>query len=221
MVPEVSEFGCVPENEWVLSSTIGGARRSRLLHSPPFERIVAGLLHNAQVAKVVYQRAPNSQPGHRCTVVLEVEPQILDVFFNSASGYRAQYFLNPVQGNRANRLVIDIALPRIARAVDDRHADRKFVESSLEHRWAKVWIHQGLWLRRAKREHRVLLVPTWQREFASEDKHRRKLSRWGALAPNSESRLLLKGGYVLSSRELAVGKPPSRRARELHDFGFT
>ena len=158
-VPKMSEFGCVPENKWVLCNTIKAARRNRLLHSPPFESIVEELLDNAQVERVLSQQAPNEQPGHRCTVVLDVKPEMLDTFFNSVSGYRAQYLLDPVQGNWANRFVIDIALPKIVRALDDRRADRKFIESSLVHCWAKVWIHQGLWLRRAKREHRVLLVP--------------------------------------------------------------
>lgn len=218
---KMSKFGCASEGEWVLGSAIDGTRRIRLLHPPPFENIVTELLDSTQIEKIRRQNAPDSQPGYRCTVVLEADPKMLDTFFNSASGYRAQYLLDPEQGNRANRYLLDRALPKILRALNGRRADPKFVEDSLSHSWAKVWIHQGLWLRRARREQRVILVPTWQQEFTSQDKKRRTLSRWGALAPDNESRMLLKGGYILSSKELRVGKPLSKRACELHDLGFT
>lgn len=218
---ETSKFGCASESQWVLGTSIDGARRGRLLHSPSYECIVTELLDNAQVGEVHRQRAPDGQPGDRCTVVLDANPEMLDTFFNSASGYRAQYLLDTEQGNRANRFVLDKALPKILHALCGRRADPIFVESSLTHCWAKVWIHQGLWLRRAKREHRVILVPAWQRELTSHDNKRRRLSRWGALAPENESRLLLKGGYVLSAKGLCIGKPLSKRAREIHDLGFT
>lgn len=218
---EMSKFGSASESEWVLDRTIDGGRRSRLLQSPPFECIVTELLDNAQITKIGRQRAPDGQLGQRCSVVLEANPEMLDTFFNSASGYRAQYLLDPEQGNRANRFVLDKALPTILRTLDGRRTNPVFVESSLTHSWAKVWIHQGLWMHRAKCEHRVLCVPRWQRELASQDKKRRKLARWGALAPENESRMLLKGGYVLSTEKLCIGKPQSKRAREIHDLGFT
>ncbi|MFQ6021869.1 MAG: hypothetical protein ACE5NW_04040 [Acidiferrobacterales bacterium] len=169
------------------------------------------------------ERAPEGQAGHRSVVVLRVEPEALDRFFNSASGYRAQYLVQPELGNKANCIVIGKLLPKVLRALDRRskQAERAFVESSLSHPWSKVWIHQGLWLRRAKREHRVLLVQAWQAEITSRDHRRRKLARWGALAPAHEIHLLVKGGYLCRGDELDVGKPPSMRARELHELGFT
>ncbi len=217
----MGKFGCASENDWVLGRAIDGARRRRLLLSQPFERIVSDLLDNAQIEMVGYQRAPDGQLGKRCTVVLKAREDVLDCFFNSASGYRAQYLLDPDQGNRANRFVLDNALPKVLGALGGRRADPIFVALSLSHCWAKVWIHQGLWLRRAKREHRVVLVPTWQQELTSQDWYRRRLARWGSLAPNNESRMLLKGGYVHSSEKLCIGKPLSTRALEIHELGFT
>ncbi|MFQ5937203.1 MAG: hypothetical protein ACE5LB_12440 [Acidiferrobacterales bacterium] len=64
-------------------------------------------------------------------------------------------------------------------------------------------------------------MQAWQAEITSRDHRRRKLARWGALAPAHEIHLLVKGGYLCRGDELDVGKPPSMRARELHELGFT
>jgi len=220
----MSEFECLSAGSWALGPTVEAKRRARLLQSPAFESLVEELNHTFQIERVQYQWAPGNQLGHRCIVILRAASEVLDRFFNSASGYRAQYLAHPNTGDRANRLVIDTLHTKVVHAIAERNpgkAEREFAEASLAHAWAKVWIHQGLWLRQAKREHRVLLVPTWQSELASGDKRRRKLVRWGALAPAQESRLLLKGGYVRDGTELEVGKSPFSRAQELHELGFT
>lgn len=217
----MNDFGCVPESVWALCGTIDSARRNRLLHPPPYEKIIEELIDTARVVEIHKQRAPEGQSGHRCAVMFGIKPRMLDQFFNSACGYRAQYLLDPEQGDRANRYVIDKALPKLLRAATDNHAYQQFVEYSLAHCWAKVWIYQGLWLRRARREHRILFVPAWQRHLESQGKRCKKLIQWGALAPDSESRLMFKGGYVLSSTELWIGKEHATRACEIHDFGFT
>lgn len=217
----MTRYGCASQEMWILHSAITDARRRRLLQPPPFELIVADLMANARIEKVGRQRAPDGQLAQRCTVVLKIDSEILDTFFNSASGYRAQYLLCPEQGHRANRFVLDIATPKILSVLAGRHPDPTFVASSLSHDWAKVWIHQGLWLRRARCEHRVILIPSWQQELSSRDKNRRKLARWGALAPSTESRILLKGGYVSSTEKLCIGKSPTQRASEIQELGFT
>jgi hypothetical protein len=149
---------------------------------------------------------------------------MLDTFFNSAAGYRAQYLSETRLGQAANRLVLDALLPKVLRSIEKASADpdrQEFAEQSLLHPWSKVWVHQGLWLRHARREHRVLQVPEWQAELSSENMHRRKLARWGSLAPEHESCLLLKGGYVQSGDHLMFGKSPTERDQSLHELGFT
>jgi hypothetical protein len=217
----MTRYGFAPQEIWVLHGAICGARRRRLLQPPPFKSIVADLMASARIEKVGRQCAPYGQLAQRCTVVLTVDSEKLDMFFNSASGYRAQYLLCREQGHRANRFVLDTATPKVLSELVGRHLESAFVASSLTHDWAKVWVHQGLWLRRARREHRVLLVPSWQQELSSRDKERRKLALWGALAPSTESRILLKGGYVSSTEKLCIGKPPTQRASEIQELGFT
>jgi hypothetical protein len=99
---------------------------------------------------------------------------------------------------------------------------KDFIEMSLKHPDCKVWPHQGEWLRRARCEDRVLLVPRWQAELTSGDKARQKLALWGSLAPAHETRLLLKGGFVQSTGRIgSIGKAPSNRSKQLHELGFT
>jgi hypothetical protein len=220
----MSDFEQISADSWVLGPTVEVKRRARLLQSPGFEHLVAELNHTSQIERVQYQGVPGNQlVGHRCIVVLRAESELLDRFFNSTSEYRAQYLAHPNTGDKANRLVIDTLYTKVVHALAEQSGkmERKFAEASLAHAWAKVWLHQGLWLRQAKREHRLLHVPTWRSELALGDKRRRKLVRWGSLIPAQESRLLLKGGYVRDDTELEVGKPPFRRAQELHELGFT
>lgn len=216
-------FDRASEGIWILSDRIKRSRRRRLLQPPSFEGMVETLWREALVERVKCEKAPNGQSGHRSVVVLRTKPHVLDQFFNSASGYRAQYLLRAALGDKANRLVIRTILPEVLATLDreSRSNQRALVKSSLLHPWAKVWIHQGLWLRRARREHRVLLIPAWQRQLSANDRRRRKLVRWGALAPSRETRFLLKGGYVRGRKWLKVGKPSVTRARELHELGFT
>ena len=126
-------------------------------------------------------------------------------------------------GDKANRFVIDALKRPLYDAIrllpNNGHLLQVF-EGSLTHPWAKAWIHQGPWLLWSRRIQRVLLVPTWQAELGSPDKRRRKLARWGSLAPE-ENRFVLKGGYVAAEAHLMVGKAAETRSLEIHSLGFT
>ena len=182
------------------------------------------MLSSLEVLRLIDEPAPKSLTGRRLAALFRTDRRALDLFFNSASGYRAQYLCKPELGDEANRLVIDALTPVLDKAIGGRSgntASRAFCELSLAHTWAKVWIHQGSWLRRSRRIERVLLVPSWQSELQSVDKHRRKLARWGSLAPEYETRFVLKGGYVESGRQLKICKSARERRQELHTLGFT
>jgi hypothetical protein len=184
---------------------------------------VGALAREAKVGRIKRQRMQAGVNCYRSVVVLYAKRKLVDQFFNSASGYRAQYFVRPSLGIEANQSAVRALLASVLRALerDGRWAERVFVEISLLHPQAKVWIHQGLWLRRARRQDHVLLVRSWQAQLTAEEPRRRKLARWGALAPADETRLCLKGGFLRDGQIVNSAKTPSARAQELHEVGFT
>ena len=219
----MGRFAVISESLWKFAESVPLSRRDHLLHGRSYERTVAEMLSSC--TRLTFQKQQDcKRSGARCIVTAHVDPSRLDRFFSSSCGYRAQYLLNPDDGHLADHYAIEASLSFFLRSlsVEARRAkDKAFIEASLQHPWAKVWPYQGLWLRRARRSDRVLLVPSWQRELASPDKHRRRLARWGSLAPNLDPRIQFKGGFVQGSKHLFVGKPQAKRAHKINELGFT
>lgn len=220
----MSRFSVAPSSEWVLADSLQSQRRDWLLRVTSFERVIAALVTTCSRLSFHRERA-KSHAGARCIVTIEVSPEQLDRFFNSSCGYRAQYLASPREAHLADQCVVESVLPLAIAALASRPqrlVDRPFVEASLCHPWAKVWPHQGLWLRRAKLVDRILLVPQWQQQLrTTRSSHQRQLAVWGSLAPARESHLQVKGGFVHAGKHLRLGKPQSERAQEIHKLGFT
>ena len=94
------------------------------------------------------------------------------------------------------------------------------MEKSLLDAAAKIWIHQGAWLRANARRERRLFVKRWLKAQSDKDKERRKKARWSMLTPCSEACLELKGGFV-SLSGVPAGSFKETRSQELHELGFT
>lgn len=216
------KFARVSEADWVIAGSIGSGRISRLRHAENFEAVVLRIMRGARVERLRREPAREDHSAFRLIVYIRVKAQILDQFFNSPVGYRAQYFASCILGERANRFVINELFSKVlVEGKRGKGLKEDFIRESLKHRACKVWLHQGRWLRQAKREDRVLLVPRWQAECVSGDKARQKLARWGSLAPAHETQLLVKGGFVGSNSRVNIHKSPMTRSRELHELGFT
>ena len=220
----MSRFAIAPSSQWVLASGLQSERRAWLLRGASFERSVIELLASCSRLSLHRQRAKGG-PGARCVVNLQVCSARLDRFFSSSCGYRAQYLVAPSEAHLADLYVIEsvlrLALANLALR-PHRFVDSAFLEASLSHPWAKVWPHQGLWVRQARHCDRVLLVPQWQHQLRITNlSRRRKLAIWGSLAPSGEQVLQVKGGFVRTGENLCLGKSQSERAKELHELGFT
>jgi hypothetical protein len=106
-------------------------------------------------------------------------------------------------------------------AQSKRGCNWEFIEASLRHPDAKVWIHQGRWLRWKKRADRNLSVDTWLANAKTMPLRDKRIPIWAQLTPNGECQLDLKGGFVDEKLE-SIGKPPKpHRSKELSDFGYT
>jgi hypothetical protein len=213
----------VDPERWRLDATLPGERRRRLLASPPYDEIVASMKTDLTLEIARCQRSKSGERSYRVVAKLRSTPAAIDLFHNSASGYRAQYLLGTSQGEAANRYALDELLPIVVPLLIKRRPNFPSVilEQSLRHPWTKVWIHQGVWLRRARRDQQVLHVPDWEARSDPSISRVRKLVRWGTLAPDAEPAFVLKGGFVLPDGSHRLGQPPKNRAEDIHTCGFT
>jgi len=217
-----SDFARINGTEWLLSSEIQPTWRALLHGSFTFESIVRKLCREAEIVEVHRNRA-KSFPGYfRAHVKVRVGSDTCAVFHSGRSGYRAQYYRSIKNGERANAFAVSLLTQAIRSQLSDgRGVSRGWIERSLSGRTSKVWIHQGLWLRYARRTDRVLRVAKWINEIDSTDQKRRKLVLWSSLVPRDEDRIDIKGTFLTIDGEPLAADPKIGRSADLHDLGFT
>ncbi len=223
---ELPPFACVPRDQWILGKRIVGERRQRLLQGVSFEEIVNRIAKEASLSSYKPGQSDHCPGFHRVEIKLATSPKTVDLFHNSRCGYRAQYYLGVKTGEQANRYVIRGLLPRLEELVsgdEESTCPWMWAKKSLLDREAKVWIHQGVWLRLQRKVDRNLNVQRWTEAClnAEPGSRDRKLARWGSLAPAKETRIDIKGGYIdLSGTPLGKSLKPTR-SEDIHRLGFT
>lgn len=208
---------------WSLSHLISEGRRDRLLDSLPFTRICKQLVDEARLVDHGREQSC-AQPGfYRVWIRMRFHTHAVDLFHNSASGYRAQYYHDPLLGERANTYAVEQLSYVAIAALSDSHKRTcapEWVPASLEAPGRKVWIHQGLWLRHSSARDRLLRVERWERERIASFGKRAKKAFWSGLVPEEETDIKVLGGFLTMSRR-ALGEHKRDRAIELHEVGFT
>jgi hypothetical protein len=210
-------FVRVSRREWQL----GGGVSS--LKSPDYEQIVRRLCREAKIVAHRRERATRKSGYFRARVIIECSAEAVALFHSARSGYRAQYYSSMSRGERANRFAFAVLGPRIQKLLKGnvkRPCAWWWVERSLLDPSAKLWIHQGPWLRAAARCHRNLLVERWIQAQTKGSRKRRKKAIWSMLTPACETRLEIKGGFLTLSGS-SLGSLKERRSSDLHERGFT
>ncbi|MCC4118784.1 hypothetical protein LLG90_25865 [Aromatoleum toluclasticum] len=218
-----SEFAQAPVHEWILSGSLGTDQKERLLGGTSFEQIIDCIVNEATLFSLKREMCSANKQFFRPIFSLSLNPSTVDLFHNSVCGYRAQYYIAPHIGERANEYALKILTARLRVLLDGREKHTCpwwWIEKSLQDPAAKLWIHQGVWVRSAKRTDRHLLVARWIAQQASPDKVRRKKAFWAALTPRMESKIEVKGGYLNLLGE-PLGKVKPFRSKDLHELGFT
>jgi len=219
----VSKFVTLPSAIWIIDSN-NIDRVAKLQKTTSFERIVQGLIKHTEFVSIKRERFRSNRAYSRCVITFSTNAHCLDLFHNSSSGYRAQYFHSTKKGELANKFTIDAFKSKIEYYLNN-HKKRgltvDWCKISLSSGEAKIWIHQGRWLYHAKRTDRILKPVRWQNELlkTTNPKNKKKI-HWGSLTPASESRFVVKGGfYNINGEKLVI--QPKNRALEIHSFGFT
>lgn len=215
-------FGIVPASEWLLSDRVPGWRRERLLNTS-FENIIAQLAGSAVVRSAKRKEICKRRGWYRAEVCYQVPAPLVDLFHNGAGGYRAQFYLSVLVGQRANQHVVE-ALAHQAlgycRRSPDAACPEAFVSASLGHWDAKVWIGEGEWLEGIEDERRDLRVARWVANADCDDHP--AFNKWlPLLAPAAEDRIKIKGGLLAADLAPSALPLKAKRSQEIHQFGFT
>jgi hypothetical protein len=217
----MKQFVRVSSDEWRINED---GRTASMLHSgPEYEGIVQLIVSKAAVLEHRCERLRGRPSYNRVVVRFEVDKDLVNLFHNAATGYRAQYYASPEIGDQGNAHMVRSLAARTETLLSGRSKRTcpiEWLKLSMEHPSAKVWIHQGVWLRRARRSDERLCVDRWSRHREDEDVKARRRARWAALLPDSEGSLEVKGAFVSDHGAVIESLKPCR-ARQLHEYGFT
>lgn len=165
-----ARFLPVPVDAWPVSG-LPPARVERLLKGLPGEEVISQIATEANKAVrdcrlfVRWNPVCNDNPGcERIEAVIPIAPELLDIFFNSRSGYRAQYLHSAQVGDAFNRAVVTALLPHIEFAVSatsELGVSPQRVMASASGRHSKVWITND-WAAVSGLDP-ALMVPQWCR----------------------------------------------------------
>jgi hypothetical protein len=215
-------FQRVAAGDWNLA--VSDAKRLEyLLRGPDYADIIGQVFRSVTTVTYKRERLRKDHRFFRLTATLTCSSPIpVDLFHNSAAGYRAQYYLAPGLGDSANAFAVAI-LSRLIVAELRTHPKRScpptWANASIGDSDAKVWIHQGHWLRAPDRACKQLHVVRWREQPLSTGEDRKR-ARYSQLTPCSEDRIDFKGGFVSRDGALFGTLKPSR-APHIHENGFT
>ena len=212
-------FARVPATVWRLSGN-GRLTRNR---SPTYIALVNDLARTCIVESHRREKAKDRSGYFRARVTLRSRPSLVRDFHSAPTGYRAQYYTSIRSGEAANRLAVrNLLKPVLSQLQGNRKhtCSGAWFSQSLRDPAAKVWIHQGLWLRHKPVKCRGLTVKRWVTAQSATNRSRQKKAVWSMLTPRRESRIELIGGFV-SLSGVRCGQHKAHRSREIHELGFT
>jgi hypothetical protein len=217
------KFVRIPADHWRLGPGIKANRKQRLLRGPTYEKIVTQMIEQCKVAAHYREKAERANGYYRGVLLLQVASKTVDLFHNSAAGYRAQYYAGKSLGVKANRFALKAVVPHAMTLLNARlkwTCPAWWLEKSLLDREGKIWIRQGKWMWQRRYSDRQLYVNRWHAAITALDKESRRKAIWSRLTPRNECHIELKGGFLtLKGRRLGSVKP--NRTGNLHSLGFT
>lgn len=216
-----SKFFIAPKSIWRLSDIATDGDRDLALSDSSFSEIANLVSDRAAVEKCKWNHLSGVSAFSRIVVTFRLQPNLVSMFHSSRGGYRAQYYKSISLGQYANRHILSVLEPLIvdSLASNTRYSSDLIVQS-LRHREAKIWIHQGSWLRYRRVSERLIQIQRWATKINTGSDRERRLAVWAILSPRKESLLEVKGGYISGKTDYEkIIKP--QRAEEIHSCGFT
>lgn len=156
---------------WTFSSQFDAHRKAALTAVPDFDAIIDRIVSEATPSKfeVCCGKEGSLKGCLRPQFELAVSPDTADLFFNSPVGYRAQYLMDPDEGQRQNGRLLRALLDKLLRFVSVQpkcQMTKEDIELSLLACSAKVWLPETSF----SFNHDLIeeiLVPIWHRNALS------------------------------------------------------
>ena len=205
---------------WRFATSLG-SRVLALEGGTSFEALIAGILREMQILCVHCQYCDKARDVARAIYCVEVGAPLFDLFFNSATGYRAAYFRSPYEGLQNNAAFIDALAPRLLEWGDDqRRIELPFHRESLASPTAKAWLAEttaGLcdlcreW-EHPQKDDAEIFNDRWEHELHYK-------ARWGRKAP-ALTKIKIIGAFLDTNYGEFVAADKRHRAREIHLYGW-
>lgn len=208
------------ETDWKFDPEFDSIRRARLESFGNFERVLDVLLHeNHVVGAWICEATDLGQQGcWRPAVELDVGRECFDAFYNSPSGYRAQYLISPENGQSANGRLLQALEPKLSSAVFEDCPQfmysRDCVRNSFYANSAKIWPNEADL--DPKDVARDLAIEKWCKSLAAGN----DLARLGLWAPEGSSLMVL-GAFIDPRGNEIVSQRKIKRRYDIHECGFT
>lgn len=219
---------------WGYSSLIPEERQARLCRMQTFADVA---LHVARNVSEIMPEVEELRGAERVVFRLCLNGDAADLFFNGSAGYRAAYCHSIAEGEAANRLIVDTALPQLmSRARAFELKPPFWVEAGLRAPAAKAWVWektlapQGFpWIAPLEQ----VTYPVWREAAAAwmrdkvdmphlegSPRYRNddRLSFWGVRAPLTPW-IEIKGAWMRAGTPTALRKP--NRAMQIRQLGWT
>lgn len=198
-------------------SGISSERFGYLSDPPEFENICNRIIESAARLCSHWQESQDSNGFSRPVLCLCVESHLFDTFFNSANGYRAQYYESPSNGQIKNALFV--------RNVSDAILSKDTLENidlarySFSRNSAKAWLAEvekhdcpacrGEWSYPQNADPEIL-----------NDRWEKSSNHCGPKAPLG-TKIRLFGAFVNARLEEYVPLNKNNRAKEISSFGWS
>jgi hypothetical protein len=207
---------------WNFSESLG-QERLRALHSPPpFAKIAHSVASTMRIQCVHVDFCDEAYGFKRLVGCVVINRALFDLFFNSQNGYRGRYFRSPEKGLQMNATLLKLLAPLLLAFQRHNKSPESILFDSLHALSAKCWLAEvgkgfcqkceGDWSA-PKDDSPEILNGRW--EIASAPN-----SRFGRKAPSLE-KFRVMGAFVSEAGEEHVAKKKLRRAKEIHNFGWS
>ena len=226
----------VPNAPWRFTHHVEEWRVTYLSDPPPFKQIIRLLCAKCEPRDCHIEPAEKSPllRMHGCKrVSLRLAPtggddigthKILDLFFNSTVGYRAQFYLDARQGDSATELLFDTLLlgplaDIVRRGIGEFTSED--VEQSLRSRAAKVWINEEAIPQEGRRD---IEAAKWNAVLEGTPSilvpaNKEWTLHWGTTAPIPDYLVVL-GAWVDSEHRVFIDPDKADRSDRLSAFGW-
>lgn len=212
---------------WTFTELVSADRREKLLAVPSFDAVMARIADGTiDYFEAENRKNPRGLGCVRAFFRFLVQDSDYDAFFNSPSGYRAQYCISVERGRTQNHRLIEALTGPSHVFLERRNPEeelQELVRMSLEGVDAKVWIRDAdlenlvgphidyaPWVEKT----RAATTGSWTDQAA------RGNATSGVLAPVN-THVELKGGWITPQRDEWRDPTKARRAEEIRDYGYT